>query len=466
WNAGGKNGRGYLFYAGVLEASMAAGSAAATVTGDAAGRQLGMWGRDDINHDGYSDLLGYESLENYTGRQYLFYGAAGDAPISGGLISNQAANTFSGVEDNEFFELVGTDDVNGDGYADIVARSRCGGDVGCVYAFLGPDFAAQETSATADVTITGAAAGDFFGGTESNVCVADVNGDGIADIIAGSPVASAQSGLIQVFYGGPSLASKSASAADVTITGDGDLFGSYPFAADLDGDGRKDIVVPNYNYDSSRGRVYVFYGANLASKGAADADVILTGENVGDDFSAVETGDVNGDGLTDLLVGADGYDTDRGRAYVFYGGSGIATKGAADANIIYTGNAGDSLEVAPPADINGDGIEDIILPRSYSASAQGKIFIFIGGSGMTSGTVDSANITLSGEGTTDGYRFIRTLDVNGDGIADVIAGASRYDSDRGRAYIFYGDVALSSRTADLADVIITGESANDQFGLF
>lgn len=469
WNAGGKNGRGYLFYPSGLQAAMPAQNAGATVTGDAAGRQFGMRGTRDLNYDGYADLLGYEALENSSGKQYLFFGAAGDAPISGGLISTGAANTFSGVADNEFFEMVASDDVNGDGYADIIAKSQCTWSVGCVYVFLGPDFAAQETSATADVTITGAVAGDWFGGEpdDPGVGVADVNGDGIADIIAGSPGAAGNSGRVQVFYGGSTLASKSASSADVTITGIGDFFGGELSLVDLDGDGRSDIVVPNSFYDSNRGRAYVFYSSTLADKGAANADVILTGENVGDLFgSDVETGDVNGDGLTDLLIDARAYDGGRGRAYIFYGGTGFVTKGAAEANIFYAGDVSDDLRLGVPADVTGDGIPDVIVYKFSSAAAQGKVYIFAGGSGMASAPVSSANIILSGEGTTDHFEFKRTLDVNGDGIADVIAGAYAYDSNRGRAYIFYGDAALSSRTADQANVIITGESANDNFGIF
>lgn len=470
WNAGGKMGRGYLFYWSGLQAAMPAQNSSAKVSGEAAGQNFGIAGTTDFDQDGYADLHGSANPDaDDMGRAYLFYGAAGDAPISGDLAASSAANIFSGVEVSESFQLVTSNDVNGDGYADIIAKGRCNTDVGCVYIFLGPDLAAQESSDTADITIRGANAGDWFAAPwlSNGVRAADVNSDGIADILASSPGAAGGNGLLHVFYGGTGLASKSASASDVTITGEGasNEFADI-FLCDLDGDGRQDIIATDGGYDGSRGRVYVFYNSNIATKNAADADVIFTGETVGDGFESVQTGDVNGDGTEDLLVGARVYDSNHGRTYIFFGGTGFVTKGAADASVIYTGNINDDLRVGRPADVNGDGIKDVLMHKASSAGEQGKIYLFFGGSGLASAAVTGANVILSGEVTPDLYDLLDTRDVNGDGIADVIASAYGYDSFRGRAYIFYGDSAIGSKTADNANIVITGENIKDNFGIY
>ena len=152
----------------------------------------------------------------------------------------------------------------------------------------------------------------------------------------------------------------------------------------------------------------------LQAQSTPPADVTITGESAGNDFGwrAAPAGDVNGDGVEDLIVGAPSYDGIAGfagRAYLFYGP--------------FTG------------DINAADADAIISAEAFG---------------------DSLGISVASAG-----------DVNNDGVQDIIIGAPRFPlngADTGRVYIFYGPVS-GSMIATEADVIIFGEQINDDLGV-
>ncbi len=197
-------------------------------------------------------------------------------------------------------------DVNRDGYDDVIvgAYSSDGGgtDAGRAYVYFGGPVMDND----ADVTLTGVAAGDYFGQSVSGA--GDVNGDGYADVVVGAPYNDAggsNAGRAYVFFGGPAMDA----APEVTMTGAAasDLFGySVGGAGDVNGDGFADVVVGALYNDagsSNAGRAYVFFGGAAMNNGA---DVTLTGAAAGDLFgvSVAGAGDVNGDGYDDVIVGA------------------------------------------------------------------------------------------------------------------------------------------------------------------
>ena len=196
---------------------------------------------------------------------------------------------------------------------------------------------------------TGAAASDFFGSSVGTA--GDVNGDGYADVIVGAngnDAGGLNAGRAYVYYGGPAADA----VADLTLTGAaaGDFFGySISGAGDVNGDGYADVIVGAYANDAGgadAGRAYVYFGGPSAD---ATADLTLTGAAAGDNFgiSVGTAGDVNGDGYADVIVGAllnDAGGVDAGRAYVYYGGPGPD----AAADLTLTGAAaGDAARLAP-----------------------------------------------------------------------------------------------------------------------
>jgi hypothetical protein len=271
-----------------------------------------------VNGDGYADVIvgaRFSDTETFSGQAYLYYGGPGADAI--------ADVTLTGSQGNDEFGVSVSDagDVNGDGYGDvIVGASEASSQPfienhagqACVY-YGGPGMEAVPDSARPKLSLQGTA-GSHFGNSVSSA--GDVNGDGYADVIVGA----LGSGQAYVFYGGPGADA----VADLTLLGAaGDYFGqSVSSAGDVNGDGFADVIVGAYVNDAAgtdAGQAYVYYLGPVAD---AVADLTLTGAAAGDYFgiTVASAGDVNGDGLADVIVGAYGNDeaADRaGRAYVF-----------------------------------------------------------------------------------------------------------------------------------------------------
>jgi hypothetical protein len=210
------------------------------------------------------------------------------------------------------------------------------------------------------------------------------------------------------------------------------------------------------------GVAYIYLGqAGLdnVKLNAENADLIISGENPGDNFGyAVATsGDVNSDNISDFIVGAPGYGSDLGRTYIFYGDN-LANVSASKADIILTGTSDNYLfgsDVDSAGDINGDNKDDVIV-GAYKGNAA---YIYYNGAGLTTG---SADITFIGENPGDNFSYSVSGagDMNNDGYDDVIIGAPGTDM----VYMFLGDVSLNNLiSASNADQVFSG-SAGTAFG--
>ena len=388
-------------------------------------------------------------------------------------------------EENTITVRKGTNkDINGDGYADIVVGADSYSSYqGRAYIFHGgPSGISDKGAGSANTTLTGEAIFHFFGWS---VALGDVNGDGYADVVVGAFNYDALTkGRAYIFHGGPSgISDKGAGLANTTLTGKANsTFGYSVSFGDVNGDGYADVVVGATTASNTKGEVYIFLGSSFVSNQdlsvTGTANTTFTGEVDGDNLgTSVELGDINGDTYDDVITGAESYSpTNKGAAYIFHGGStGISNKGAGLADTTLIGPSGSKFGGAVAVgDVNGDGNEDVAVGAVLyvDVSNEGAAFIFHGNSSGISdydlSGIDTADTTITGEASSKFGYSIALGDVNGDGYADVVAGATLYSSKKGRVYIFQGSSSgISSQdlsSGGSANTTLTGEIANDELG--
>ena len=319
--------------------------------GDFLGRSVS--GAGDVNGDGFADLIVGAPSDDNNGTN------SGSARVYSGIDGN-VLYTFDGddVGDRLGSSVSGAGDVNGDGFADLIVGAPCDDTNG---SFSGSARVYSGIDGNVLYTFNGDGEGDDLGRSVSGA--GDVNGDGFADLIVGAPfainVGSPTSGSARVYSG---------IDGNVLYTFDGDdvsdqLGSSVSGAGDVNGDGFADLIVgapcdDNNGFRSGSARVY----------SGIDGSVLYTFDGDGEDddlgVSVSGAGDVNGDGFADLIVGAPGVDTNgdgSGSARVY---SGI------DGNVLHTfiGAAGDlGVSVSGAGDVNGDGVADLIVGAGESA---------------------------------------------------------------------------------------------------
>jgi hypothetical protein len=250
-------------------------------------------------------------------------------------------------------------------------------------------------------------------------------------------------------------------------------------AGDVNGDGFSDVIVGAYQYENgeiNEGRVFVYHGS--ADGLATTADWTAESNQAGAFFgrSVATAGDANGDGFSDVIVGAYQYDNgqgDEGRAFVYHGSAvGLSTTAAwtAESN---QGSAWFGWSVETAGDVNGDGFSDVIVGVTGYDNDQmneGRASVYHGSAAGFSPTADwtaESNQT----GATSGISVGTAGDVNGDGFSDVIVGVYHYDngeSDEGRAFVYYGNegdgldrIARQARTDDSAPIALLGKSDSE-----
>jgi len=273
----------------------------------------------DVDNDGYADVLvGACGYDKWRGRAYLYYG--------GGPMENSTDVVFEGEHADDFFGRNATigQDVDGDGYRDILIGARTapeGTKNGRAYLFYGGDRNQMDT--VCDMTFTPSIGTPCEFG--SSLDIYDINSDGHADVIIGAreyqQFQGEDQGAVFVYWGDER--ERMDAVVDVTIRGEekSSLGGDKLFSADFNRDGYGDIAVGAYNWlrYNRTGRTYVYYGGTKTSI-ETQPDVIFTGETEGSWFGHdIGGGDFNGDGYTDLVAGAWGYNNKEGRAYLFYG---------------------------------------------------------------------------------------------------------------------------------------------------
>jgi hypothetical protein len=369
-----------------------------------------------------------------------------------------------------------------------------------------------------DITIFGANAKDFL--TDFNsIAIGDINGDGFADLILGDPAADVEegnrrdAGKVYVIFGRPRLEAKYDLAkyhADIVVTGarPGDMLGTSVAVGDINGDGRLDLIIGAAGVDGpdglperrrDAGAVYVIYGRPNPNKLIdifdGDQDITIYGETPGDRFGAsAATGDLNGDGIADLIIGATDADGPRkeranaGQVYVLFGSTSFPrTIDLARRNAdmtIFGRNAMDQLgNVIVSGDVNGDLFDDLIIAAHQAdgpgngRNNAGEVYILFGSTTLPERidlAKDRPDVHIYGADAGDTLGVSVALgDVNGDGFFDVIMGApgARGEQNKrpgsGAVYVLLGSPMLQ-KIYDLAvgqyDIIIYGADAGDRLG--
>ncbi len=281
----------------------------------------------DVNDDGYDDLIigapqDDDSADN-AGAVYVIYGGTA---LSSTITAAAADVTLTGESsgDTAGISIGAGADINGDSIDDFIvgawAEDTGASNAGAVYAIFGSDSLSSAMSLTnADVKITGEAENDTICKQNASCSLGDVNGDGFADIIIGAATedtGGASAGAVYIIHGSNSMSSTiSASAANTKIIGEEALdFTGYSVSAsgDLNDDGYEDVVFGAFKEGSDpneAGAAYVVLGSDSLSAtiDASQADIKITGEEASNyaGRAVSNNGDVNGDGINDVLVGAD-----------------------------------------------------------------------------------------------------------------------------------------------------------------
>lgn len=407
----------------------------------------------DVNGDGYSDVIiganKYDNGQTDEGKVFAYYGS------STGLLNTSSWNAESNQANSEFgFSVATAGDVNGDGYSDIIvgANKYDSGqaDEGKVFAYYG---SASGLSLTSNWSAESNQAGAFFGNSISTT--GDVNGDGYSDIIIGAHLydnGQSNEGRTYVYHGSSGGLSVT-SNWNTEINQANAFFGySVSTAGDVNGDGYSDVIIGAYLFDngqSDEGKAFVYLGSStgllLTSNWSIESDQSFA--NYG--YSVSGAGDVNGDGYSDIIVGANKFDnvqTDEGKVFVYQGSSSGPSLTAnwsleSDQDSANFGNC-----VATAGDVNGDGYCDIIIGASFYDSAQyneGKAFVYNGSSASLS-LLPNWTGESNQSSASYGISLATAGDVNGDGFSDILIGTNLYDNgetDEGRVYAYYGSAS-------------------------
>ena len=422
-------------------------------------------GAGDVNGDGYADVVaGAFNTSTNIGASYVYYGST-DVLLATAAATLLDPNITNG--DRFGFSVAGAGDVNGDGYADVVIGAYgTNGFQGRAYLYLGSSTGLATTPAATllDPAATGT---DYFG--YSVASAGDVNGDGYADVVIGALGASSTQGRAYLYLG-----SSAGLAIIPTILADplaisGDFFGySVSDAGDVNGDGYADVVIGAFNTNGAQGRAYVYLGSSTGLAATPTTTLVDPAATSNDNFgySVSDAGDVNGDGYADVVIGAYGTTNAQGKAYVYLGGStGLATTPVTTlADPMATSNNQFGFSVAVAGDVNGDGYTDVVVGAYGTNGNQGKAYLYLGGN---AGLATTPAATLADPNATIndyfGYSVAGAGDVNGDGYADVVIGAYGTTGLQGKTYVFRGSSTGLATTpaATLADPNATN---NDYFG--
>lgn len=406
-------------------------------------------GAGDVNGDGFGDLLvlagSFTGDQLREGRLHLYLGQAGGP-------AKRASWILEGNQDYANFGLAqAAGDVNGDGYDDVVVGhpSYSNGQLeeGRAALYLGSPAGLSLTPAwNVESNQAGAALGS------STAAAGDVNGDGFDDVVVGVRYYSGgepREGRALVYLGTPAgLAPTPVWSAEGNQRSS--MFCEGVSAGDVNGDGFDDLLVgaPNFGHgEVEEGAAFLYLGSPLGPSVAPSW--VAEGNQERAWFGwTLSSADVNGDGFDDVIVGAPAYKSSpglqrgEGRATLYLGSA--AGLSASPAWAMNGSAQGDYFGcVAGQGDVDGDGFDDVLIGANSFDNVErdeGRACLYYGSArGLSSrpgwcfeSNQDHASL---------GFPLARTGDLNGDGLAEILVTAPRFDHgqiDEGSAFLFLG----------------------------
>lgn len=439
------------------------GDADLRLVGQAAGdRAYVVASAGDVDGDERADVLvGAPGVSSSAGAVYLWKGGGALDGASGTLGLGQADVTLQGPgAPAGLARAAAAGDVDGDHLSDFLVSAPYDTGCGAVYLWLGGG-SLVDTSGTvgvgsADLTVEGGcttvrdgAAGLALDGD------GDLDEDGLDDVVIGWEDDD-QIPASAVLLGGGALAGGTSplglSDADLTIEG-----GWAHVAGDLDGDGLTDLVLAPEEGSTC---IYLFRGGGALAGGGGSADVgsadlAIRCETSGDEATARRAGDTDGDGLDDLVAGVADADAGAGTFYLLRGGGALHEVSGSleivDADVRFLGEGAEdgAYAVAAAGDVDADGLGDVVVGAAGNDAGgdqAGAAYLLLGGGALhaSSGTLTLgfADRKLVGEAPGDGAGSVSSAgDVDGDGADDLLVGAPGNDrggTDAGAAYLILG----------------------------
>ncbi len=331
----------------------------------------------------------------------------------------------------------------------------------------------------ATTVLEGEYPGDYAG--YSVAIVGDVNGDGFDDLAIGAPLSDAlqdDGGKVYLVFGGlfgPESGSLGTTMASFVGEGLGDRAGQMVAAAgDVNGDGLDDLLIGAPFNDlggPDAGRVYVILGRTTGwypEMRLTHADFSFygnSGELVGD-LGTLAGGDINGDGLSDIVIGVPhSSDSSReaGKVCIITGRESGWDKKAELSTVAFQllGTDSDdwtgfSVDVVP--DVNEDGRAELLIGAPHSSVMSvhgGQAYLFLGRPSLPVLSADVTNMSNASwvgafEGEEAGVGVAGAGDVTGDGFQDFVIGAWGVSSNRGygRFYLVQGQVNYADNPED------------------